>query len=174
MKDVNTNTTEWGAWTPTTGTFASVTSPEITGYTADKPSIASQSVTENSHDLEFTVTYTAVQQPVTPVQPTTPTTPTTPEQPATPTTPETPTTPTQNVTPAQPTESSQPVTPTTSSKTETTPVENNAKATTEKKAAAPQQKLPQTGNEDSAALLGLGLTSLIGLFGLGKRRKKQD
>uniref|UniRef100_UPI00235F5567 LPXTG cell wall anchor domain-containing protein n=1 Tax=Leuconostoc mesenteroides TaxID=1245 RepID=UPI00235F5567 len=39
--------------------FDAVTSPELKGYTADKAQIDKQTVTGDSKDLEFTVTYTA-------------------------------------------------------------------------------------------------------------------
>ncbi|WP_408582039.1 mucin-binding protein, partial [Lactobacillus helveticus] len=38
--------------------FDAVTSPEVKGYTADKAQIDKQTVTGDSKDLEFTVTYT--------------------------------------------------------------------------------------------------------------------
>ena len=34
------------------------------------------------------------------------------------------------------------------------------------------QQLPQTGNRDQTALVGLGLASLIGLFGIGRNKKE--
>ncbi|KAA8810497.1 LPXTG cell wall anchor domain-containing protein, partial [Lactobacillus crispatus] len=37
------------------------------------------------------------------------------------------------------------------------------------------RRLPQTGNShDASALAGLGLASLMGLFGLGGKRRKRD
>ena len=52
-----------GAWSPVTGTFAAVTSPTITGYTADKPIVAAvEGITGDSDDIEKTVVYTANQE----------------------------------------------------------------------------------------------------------------
>ncbi|GAD45699.1 hypothetical protein ANG6_0194 [Streptococcus anginosus T5] len=52
-----------GAWSPVTGTFAAVTSPTITGYTADKSIVAAvEGITGDSDDIEKTVVYTANQE----------------------------------------------------------------------------------------------------------------
>ena len=52
-----------GAWSPVTGTFAAVSSPTITGYTADKPIVAAvEGITGDSDDIEKTVVYTANQE----------------------------------------------------------------------------------------------------------------
>ncbi|MGT2548117.1 mucin-binding protein, partial [Streptococcus milleri] len=60
--DLVTNVTT-GAWSPVTGTFAAVTSPTITGYTADKPIVAAvEGITGDSDDIEKTVVYTANQE----------------------------------------------------------------------------------------------------------------
>ncbi|WP_150202672.1 mucin-binding protein [Streptococcus constellatus] len=60
--DLVTNVTT-GAWSPVTGTFAAVSSPTITGYTADKPIVAAvEGITGDSDDIEKTVVYTANQE----------------------------------------------------------------------------------------------------------------
>ncbi len=60
--DLVTNVTT-GAWSPVTGTFVAVSSPTITGYTADKPIVAAvEGITGDSDDIEKTVVYTANQE----------------------------------------------------------------------------------------------------------------
>ncbi|RXS41118.1 mucin-binding protein [Lactobacillus delbrueckii] len=56
--DAVTGEKTYGAWSADQS-FAAVTSPELKGYTADKAQIDKQTVTGDSKDLEFTVTYTA-------------------------------------------------------------------------------------------------------------------
>ena len=56
--DEVSGTVTYGAWTTDTGTFAAVTSPSVTGYTADKTSVAAATVTEDAPDSTVTVTYT--------------------------------------------------------------------------------------------------------------------
>ena len=52
-----------GSWSPVTGTFAAVTSPMITGYTADKPIVAAvDGITGDSEDIVETVVYKANQE----------------------------------------------------------------------------------------------------------------
>ena len=52
-----------GSWSPVTGTFAAVTSPMITGYTADKPIVAAvDGITGDSEDITETVVYKANQE----------------------------------------------------------------------------------------------------------------
>ena len=54
-----------GSWSPVTGTFAAVTSPMITGYTADKPIVAAvDGITGDSEDIVETVVYKANQERV--------------------------------------------------------------------------------------------------------------
>ncbi len=55
--DAVTGEKTYGAWSADQS-FAAVTSPELKGYTADKAQIDKQTVTGDSKDLEFTVTYT--------------------------------------------------------------------------------------------------------------------
>ncbi|MDT7017539.1 mucin-binding protein [Latilactobacillus curvatus] len=55
--DAVTEEKTYGAWSADQS-FDAVTSPELKGYTADKAQIDKQTVTGDSKDLEFTVTYT--------------------------------------------------------------------------------------------------------------------
>ncbi|MCO4499113.1 Levansucrase [Streptococcus infantarius subsp. infantarius] len=55
--DAVTGEKTYGAWSADQS-FDAVTSPELKGYTADKAQIDKQTVTGDSKDLEFTVTYT--------------------------------------------------------------------------------------------------------------------
>ncbi|WP_270782835.1 collagen-binding domain-containing protein [Enterococcus lactis] len=56
--DAVTGEKTYGAWSADQS-FDAVTSPELKGYTADKAQIDKQTVTGDSKDLAFTVTYTA-------------------------------------------------------------------------------------------------------------------
>ena len=143
----------YGPWSADQS-FAAVTSPAIKGYTPDKAEIEAQTVHGDSSDLEFTVTYTknAPTNPVDPSQPTTPTNPVDPSQPTTPTNP---------VNPSQPT-------------TPTNPVQAGQAAATN----FMNQRLPQTGETDQqhmtlSGLLLLAMSSLLGLFGMTKRQRKE-
>lgn len=90
--------------------------------------------------------------PTDPVQPTDPTTPTQPSQPKTPVQPD------QQPASGQPGNQSQPQL-------------INQSAQVSSRQSAPAQQLPQTGNDHAAgALAGLGLVSLLGMFGLRKRQ----
>ncbi|WP_270206698.1 mucin-binding protein [Streptococcus anginosus] len=61
--DEVTNLSTKGSWSPVTGTFAAVTSPMITGYTADKPIVAAvDGITGDSEDIVETVVYKANQE----------------------------------------------------------------------------------------------------------------
>ena len=108
----------------------------------------------DSSDLDFTVVYTkdAPTKPVNPIQPTTPAKPVNPSQPAT---------------PAKPVNPSQPATP-------TKPVQAGQAAATN----FVDQQLPQTGETDQqhmtlSGLLLLAMSSLLGLFGMTKRQRKE-
>lgn len=69
--DAVTGEKTYGDWSADQ-TFDTVNSPTIKGYTPDKQQIDKQTVNGNSNDLEFTVTYTKNDVPVTPVEPITP------------------------------------------------------------------------------------------------------
>ena len=155
----------YGPWSADQS-FAAVTSPAIKGYTPDKAEIEAQTVHGDSSDLEFTVTYTknAPTNPVDPSQPTTPTNPVDPSQPTTPTNPVNPSQPTTSTNPVNP---SQPTTP-------TNPVQAGQAAATN----FMNQRLPQTGETDQqhmtlSGLLLLAMSSLLGLFGMTKRQRKE-
>ena len=161
-----TGITTWDAWTPADGSFATVSSPVINGYTADQPQIAAQDVTADSHDLTFTVTYTKQGTPDTPVTPTNPDQPTTPTKPGQPSQPTIPghasQQPTNPANSAQPGAASQPA----------TLGVQKTQPSTETPASQQPTKLPQTGNQSGKAVLGLGTTSLIAALGLlGYRRR---
>lgn len=94
-----------------------------------------------------------------PVQPTDPTDPVQPTDP---------TTPTQ---PSQPEVPAQPVAGRSVSQPQGQPQLANQSVQVSHQQAAPAQQLPQTGNDHAAgALAGLGLVSLLGMFGLKKRK----
>ena len=151
--DAVTGEKTYGSWSADQS-FAAVTSPAIKGYTPDQAEIGSQTVSGDSSDLDFTVVYTknAPTKPVDPSQPTTPTKPVNPSQP---------TTPTKPVNPSQPT-------------TPAKPVQAGQAAATN----FVDQRLPQTGETDQqhmtlSGLLLLAMSSLLGLFGMTKRQRKE-
>ncbi|WP_158071289.1 mucin-binding protein, partial [Lactiplantibacillus plantarum] len=151
--DAVTGEKTYGSWSADQS-FAAVTSPAIKGYTPDQAEIGAQTVSGDASDLDFTVVYAkdAPKKPVNPSQPTTPTKPVNPSQP---------TTPTKPVNPSQP----------------TTP----AKTVQAGQAAATNfvdQRLPQTDETDQqhmtlSGLLLLAMSSLLGLFGMTKRQRKE-
>ncbi|MGY0337772.1 mucin-binding protein [Limosilactobacillus fermentum] len=151
--DAVTGEKTYGSWSADQS-FAAVTSPVIKGYTPDQAEIGAQTVSGDSSDLDFTVVYTkdAPTKPVNPIQPTTPAKPVNPSQPAT---------------PAKPVNPSQPATP-------TKPVQAGQAAATN----FVDQRLPQTGETDQqhmtlSGLLLLAMSSLLGLFGMTKRQRKE-
>ena len=151
--DAVTGEKTYGSWSADQS-FAAVTSPAIKGYTPDQAEIGSQTVSGDASDLDFTVVYTknAPTKPVDPSQPTTPTKPVNPSQP---------TTPTKPVNPSQPT-------------TPAKPVQAGQAAATN----FVDQRLPQTGETDQqhmtlSGLLLLAMSSVLGLFGMTKRQRKE-
>ncbi|WP_146106852.1 mucin-binding protein, partial [Limosilactobacillus fermentum] len=151
--DAVTGEKTYGSWSADQS-FAAVTSPVIKGYTPDQAEIGAQTVSGDSSDLDFTVVYTkdAPTKPVNPIQPTTPAKPVNPIQPTT---------------PAKPVNPSQPATP-------TKPVQAGQAAATN----FVDQRLPQTGETDQqhmtlSGLLLLAMSSLLGLFGMTKRQRKE-
>ena len=151
--DAVTGEKTYGSWSADPS-FAAVTSPAIKGYTPDKAEIGSQTVSGDDSDLVFTVVYTkdAPTKPVNPSQPTTPAKPVNPSQPTT---------------PAKPVNPSQPTTP-------TKPVQAGQAAATN----FVNQRLPQTGETDQqhmtlSGVLLLAMSSLLGLFGMTKRQRKE-
>ena len=187
--DAVTGEKTYGPWSADQS-FAAEPSPAIKGYTPDKAEIGAQTVHGDDSDLEFTVVYTknAPINPVNPSQPTTPTNPVNPSQPTTPTNPvnpSQPTTPTNPVNPSQPTTSTNPVNPSQPT-TPTKPVNPSQPTTPTKPVQAGQaaatnfmnQRLPQTGETDQqhmtlSGLLLLAMSSLLGLFGVTKRQRKE-
>lgn len=97
--------------------------------------------------------------PATPETPTTPETPSTPKTPETPTTPETPSTPQTPETPTTPEVPSTPQTP-------VTPEDP-------KQPETKSGRLPQTGNGSNKAVMGLGVATLLGMFGLAGINKRR-
>jgi LPXTG-motif cell wall-anchored protein len=151
--DAVTGEKTYGSWSADQS-FAAVTSPVIKGYTPDQAEIGAQTVSGDSSDLDFTVVYAkdAPTKPVNPIQPTTPAKPVNPIQPTT---------------PAKPVNPSQPATP-------TKPVQAGQAAATN----FVDQRLPQTGETDQqhmtlSGLLLLAMSSLLGLFGMTKRQRKE-
>ena len=199
--DAVTGEKTYGSWSADQS-FAAVTSPAIKGYTPDQAEIGSQTVSGDASDLDFTVVYTkdAPTKPVNPSQPTTPAKPVNPSQPTMPTkpvNPSQPTTPAKPVNPSQPTMPAKPVNPSqptmpakpVNPSQPTTPIKpiNPSQSTTPVKpvqagqAAATNfvdQRLPQTGETDQqhmtlSGLLLLAMSSLLGLFGMTKRQRKE-
>ncbi|MGJ3736963.1 mucin-binding protein, partial [Lactiplantibacillus argentoratensis] len=151
--DAVTGEKTYGSWSADQS-FAAVTSPVIKGYTPDQAEIGAQTVSGDASDLDFTVVYTkdVPTKPVNPSQPTTPAKPVNPSQP---------TTPTKPVNPSQPT-------------TPTKPVQAGQAAATN----FVDQRLPQTDETDQqhmtlSGLLLLAMSSLLGLFGMTKRQRKE-
>ena len=95
--------------------------------------------------------------PATPNDPETPTTPETPETPNTPETPKTPENPGTPQTPDTPNTPEVPLTPETPKQPETQT--NN--------------RLPQTGNNANKAMIGLGMGTLLSMFGLAGINKRR-
>ncbi|WP_370561509.1 MucBP domain-containing protein [Lactiplantibacillus plantarum] len=161
--DAVTGEKTYGAWSAAQQ-FAAVDSPVIKGYTADKSSIDTQTVTGDSSDLEFTVVYKADSTPTKPVKPGQPTTPTKPVKPGQPMTPAKP------VKPGQPTAPAKPDHPMISAK-----LVQTGQTTTTKFVG---QRLPQTDETDQqhitlSGLLLLAMSSLLGLLGMVKRQRKE-
>ena len=116
-------------------------------------------------NLDYVVKYTAQQQPTEPTQPTTPSQPT---EPSTLTAPTSPSTPSEPSTPETPL----PVNPTTPA-TPAEPAVPSPKPVVPEATNRPNNKLPQTGNQDTSAVAGLGLLAgMLILFGLGKRKRQ--
>ncbi|QDR72595.1 YSIRK-type signal peptide-containing protein [Limosilactobacillus reuteri] len=113
-KDLVTGKITWDGDWQASDTFKDVTSPEITDYTVDTPTVAAPTVNTseltNGGHLEFHdhVLYVTNSQPTQPSEPSQPTTPTSPIQPSEPSQPTTPTSPTQPSEPSQPTTPAQP------------------------------------------------------------------
>ncbi|WP_261978995.1 mucin-binding protein, partial [Lactiplantibacillus plantarum] len=163
--DAVTGEKTYGSWSADQ-IFAAVTSPVIKGYTPDQAEIGAQTVSGDASDLDFTVVYTkdAPTKPVNPSQPTTPAKPVNPSQPTTPAKPVNPSQPTMPVKPVNP---SKPATP-------TKPVQAGQAAATN----FVDQRLPQTDETDQqhmtlSGLLLLAMSSLLGLFGMTKRQRKE-
>lgn len=151
--DAVTGEKTYGSWSADQS-FTAVTSPAIKGYTPDKAEIGAQTVRGDSSDLDFKVVY-AKNAPTKPVDPSQPTTPTKPVNPSQPTTPIKPINPSQSTTPTKPVQAGQ------------------AAATN-----FVNQRLPQTGETDQqhmtlSGLLLLAISSLLGLFGMTKRQRKE-
>lgn len=145
VRDDSTGIVTWGSWSPAQ-TFQAVTSPTIDGYTPDKPVVDAVTVTGDSADQVFTVTYK---------KNTTPDTPETPDKPVTPNK--------DTDVPNKPSDNN------TNTTTNTGNGETPATTVSEKSA---DQQLPQTGEKDSSllSLIGLGMLAATGLYA-GKRKR---
>lgn len=160
-------------WSPAQ-TINPVESPTIDGFTPDHAEIPGKTITYDSENLEYVVKYTKDEEPnkPTPEEPT-------PEEPATPEKPNEPAE--ETPTPSQP----QPTVPAPEAPVQqpTKPVEEPSETpvinqVVSAKPVAPNKeannKLPQTGNQDSTAIIGLGLvTAFASLFGFGKRKSEK-
>ena len=157
--------------------WSEVVSPDLTSEGYGDPSMAKVAeVTVDSDDGDSVVNiYYKHATPDTPGTPATPDTPGTPGTPATPDTPDTPGTPATPDTPGTPAtpESSQPTEAVDNPATNVTPAQKQNTATNN----SDKNTLPQTGEEDSNAKVAIGalglLASIMGLFGLGKRRRNE-
>ena len=167
----------YGSWSADQS-FAAVTSPAIKGYTPDQDEIGAQTVSGDASNLDFTVVY-AKDAPTKPVNPSQPTTPAKPVNPSQPTTPAKPVNPSQPTTPAKPVNPSQPTMP-------AKPVNPSQPTTPTKPVQAGQaaannfvdQRLPQTDETEQqhmtlSGLLLLAMSSVLGLFGMTKRQRKE-
>ena len=173
--DAQDNLVSGDGWTSDQDGWAAVVSPKISGY--QNPELTEVAATkinpsDPSSDQTVTVYYTpeiidpndpALDHPTNPTVPTTPTTPENPTNPTTPVDPATPANPGMPGVVPGTNQPGQPVVPTQTSK-QVTPAKANNNA----------QQLPQTGSNDQAAVLGLGMgavASLLGLLGLNKKRE---
>ena len=166
--------------------WSEVVSPDLTSEGYGDPSMAKVAeVTVDSDDGDSVVNiyykHATPDTPGTPATPDTPGTPATPDTPGTPGTPATPDTPDTPGTPATPDTPGTPATPESSQPTEAVdnPATNVTPAQKQNTATNNSDKntLPQTGEEDSNAKVAIGalglLASIMGLFGLGKRRRNE-
>ncbi|WP_127848736.1 mucin-binding protein [Lacticaseibacillus hulanensis] len=144
--DFQAGTVEYGDWTTEQGSFAKVTSPEISGMTADQVAVPA-TTGEPGAVLQVEVVYHTDQLPL----------PDTSGQPG-------------GTLPS-----------TFGGQTNNGNQTNDGKKSTGKqnqtsKTDSARTLLPQTGNEHDSLLsaLGLGLATMLGLFGLAKKRKRDE
>lgn len=148
-----TGVTTWGSWEPATAMLGDVTSPIITGYTADQLVVPGQAVSADDDDFSMTVTYQKNKVPVVPDQPVTPDHPAKPVQ------------------PSQPAKPGNPGSASTGPNSASTPTSGLINGQSQAKS----RKLPQTGNNyNHVAGLGLILASLSGMLGLAGLNKKRE
>lgn len=185
-----------GAWTPASGQFDVQISPDLSakGYQApDQASVAALTVTPAGQNSVVNVYYekqtVTPTDPTGPSEPTTPVTPTTPAEPVTPTTPVEPTTPDKpdNDTTTDKQENKVPASKPTQTKTGTTQTgkvdangtvkseANQLTLTKPNESETAAKKLPQTDEQSSAAgLLGVMLATMLGLVGLGRKKRDEE
>ena len=140
----------YGSWSE--DTWADFKPGQLAGYTASQADVPAVTVDSETTDQTVDITYAAVATPAQPEHQA-PTASDTPDA--------------QQATNQKADSNAQPaVTVVTSQQTATA---QQAESTTN------SRRLPQTGNShDASALAGLGLASLMGLFGLGGKRRKRD
>lgn len=160
------------------GSFASVANPQVKGYhvvtatdgqgndalDATTNRVKAQSgITHTSPDLQVLVTYAADPQPTQPTKPTQPTQPTKPVQSEQPT---------KAVMSDQP-KGTQSTVVMTSKETYHVGTQQFAapKENSVAKTKRNMNRLPQTGNSNSGAMVGLGIASLLGTLGLARRKR---
>ncbi|MBB1079316.1 LPXTG cell wall anchor domain-containing protein [Limosilactobacillus sp. STM2_1] len=174
-------------WSPDK-TIDKIKSPEIEGFHPDQDSIPEITISHTSKDIDYVVKYIKDEVPVHPEPDDTDL-----EKPTTPITPEQPVNPEQSVHPVAPvpeiSESKEvvdqelPAVPATLMATthenDVAPITVNVDSNNElvetpvEKAQAENKELPQTGEKDTTAIIGLGLVvGWMGLLGLGKRKSK--
>ena len=147
-------------------------------------------ITHTSPDIQVLVTYAVDPQPTQPTKPTKPVKPTEPTKPVQPTKPVEPTRPTQPIQPTEPTEPTRLVTTEHPKETQPviihaqgTPAETSHQNVTQNDSALQQNsasktkaavnRLPQTGSSNVTVIAGLGMASLLGIFGLARRKRSR-
>ncbi|MCP0887455.1 MucBP domain-containing protein, partial [Ligilactobacillus sp. WILCCON 0076] len=150
--DSVTGNKTYGDWTAENGTsFAAVTSPTISGYTADQLEVGEiTGITADTADVEKTVVYTKDVTPTTPTSDSSTNTPTTPTS------------------DSSTTNNNNEVTQLDSATTASKPSESSAST----KATLPQTGDAQNNRETVLGVILVALASIGGLFGIGKKRKK--
>jgi LPXTG-motif cell wall-anchored protein len=143
--------------------WTAVASPKVSGYqNPEITEVAAAKVNPNDPSSNQTVNVYYTPEIIDPNDPT-------PDHPTDPTTPENPTTPTTSANPGTPG-----VVPGTSQPGQSVVPTQTGKQVTPAKDSHNAQQLPQTGNNNQAAVLGLGMgavASLLGFLGLNKKRE---
>lgn len=162
--DAQGNLVTGDGWISSQDGWNAVTSPKVDGYqTPTQTEVPATKINPSDPSTSQTVTVYYTPQII---DPDTPTDPTKPTDPTTPTTPETPETPVNPQVPGEIIDNDQPGQPAVPNQTsqQDTPAKGKQNA----------QQLPQTGNNNQAAVLGLGMGAVAGLLGLLGMNKKRE